>query len=185
MRTCHPGLTLWLTGLSGSGKSTLANSVCEQLRVLGCRAEVLDGEILRQELWKDLDFSKSGRDENIRRIGFLAELLTRNDVIVLVAAISPYRAVRDEVRAKIGSFAEIYVNASAEVCERRDTKGLYKRARRGELKGLTAIDDPYEAPEQPEIVCKTDSETVEDSASRIVTYVKKRLQIKPATDPEV
>jgi adenylylsulfate kinase len=169
------GLTLWLTGLSSAGKSTLANYVGERLRAAGYKVEVLDGDIVRQRLSKGLGFSKQDRDENVRRIGFVAELLSRNGVIVIVSAISPYRALREEVRGRIENFAEVYVNASLELCEQRDLKGLYKRARAGELKGFTAIDDPYEEPLNPEVECRTGAETIEESGNRILNYVTRRL----------
>ncbi|MDI9640321.1 adenylyl-sulfate kinase [Geitlerinema splendidum] len=162
------GVTLWFTGLSGAGKTTLSQAVAEVLRRNGYRIEVLDGDIVRKNLSKGLGFSKSDRDENIRRIGFVAHLLSRNGVIVLVSAISPYQTIRDEVRDRIGNFVEIYVNAPLDVCEARDVKGLYKRARAGEIQGFTGIDDPYEAPVKPEIECRTDRETVAESVAKIL-----------------
>ncbi|MDL5056287.1 adenylyl-sulfate kinase [Geitlerinema calcuttense] len=162
------GVTLWFTGLSGAGKTTLSQAVAEVLRRNGYRIEVLDGDIVRKNLSKGLGFSKSDRDENIRRIGFVAHLLSRNGVIVLVSAISPYQNIRDEVRDRIGNFVEIYVNAPLDVCEARDVKGLYKRARAGEIQGFTGIDDPYEVPVNPEIECRTDRETVTESVAKIL-----------------
>ncbi|NES96237.1 MAG: adenylyl-sulfate kinase [Desertifilum sp. SIO1I2] len=162
------GVTLWFTGLSGAGKTTLSQAVAEVLRLNGYRIEVLDGDIVRKNLSKGLGFSKSDRDENIRRIGFVAHLLSRNGVIVLVSAISPYQNIRDEVRDRIGNFVEIYVNAPLDVCEARDVKGLYKRARAGEIQGFTGIDDPYEVPVNPEIECRTDRETVAESVAKIL-----------------
>src|SRR5690349_1630599 len=138
------GLTVWLTGLSSAGKTTICRLVFDKLASNGHRVEWLDGDVVRQHLSKGLGFSKEDRDENIRRIGFVAELLTRNGVIVLVSAISPYRAVRDEMRKRIGHFLEVYVNAPLATCERRDVKGLYRRARAGELQHFTGLDDPYE-----------------------------------------
>ncbi len=140
------GLTVWFTGLSSAGKSTICQALYEKLWARGYKVEWLDGDVVRQHLSKDLGFSKQDRDENIRRIGFVAELLTRNGVIVLVSAISPYGSVRDEVRRRIGNFLEVYVNAPLAVCEQRDVKGLYRRARTGELHHFTGVDDPYEAP---------------------------------------
>jgi adenylylsulfate kinase len=169
------GLTIWFTGLSGSGKSTLNEAVCARLAVRGFRVEPLDGDIVRRHLGRGLGFSKEDRDENIRRIGYVAGLLTKHDVIAVVSAISPYRAVRDEVRHSIGDFVEVYVNAPLEVCERRDVKGLYRRARNGELAGFTGIDDPYEPPLHPEIVCHTDCETIEESTEKIMRYLEERL----------
>ncbi|HEY3837318.1 MAG TPA: adenylyl-sulfate kinase, partial [Bryobacteraceae bacterium] len=156
-------MTIWFTGLSGAGKTTLNLAVYQQLETRGFRVESLDGDDVRRFLGRGLGFSKPDRDENIRRIGYVAGLLTRHGVVVLVSAISPYRAVRDEVRQSIGSFVEIYVDAPVEICEQRDTKGLYRRARSGELKGFTGVDDPYESPLQPEVVCHTGSETIEES----------------------
>ena len=173
----HDGLTVWLTGLSGAGKSTLAAEVCTRLREIGCRVEVLDGDVVRQRLWKNLGFSEEDRAENIRRLGFIAELLSRNGVIVIVAAISPYRAIRDEVRSRIPNFAEVYVNAPLAVCEQRDAKGLYRRARSGELLQFTGIDSPYEPPLTPELECRTDRERVEESATRLFNYVVERLSL--------
>lgn len=166
------GVTVWFTGLSGAGKTTISKSVAEILRQEGYKLEVLDGDIVRQNLSKGLTFSKADRDENIRRIGFVSHLLTRNGVIVIVSAISPYREIREEVRQKIGDFVEVYVNAPLEVCEKRDVKGLYQRARSGEIKGFTGIDDPYEAPLNPEIECLTDQEDTLESVSKVLEQLK-------------
>lgn len=166
------GAVVWLTGLSSAGKSTISEELFDRVRASGRRVEMLDGDIIRQRLSKDLGFSKQDRDENIRRIGFVAELLARNGVIVIVAAISPYRAVRDEVRSRIPSFVEVYVNAPLEVCEHRDVKGLYRKARAGMLQGFTGIDDPYEPPLQPEMECRTDQETLEESVQRILAWLR-------------
>jgi adenylylsulfate kinase len=165
------GLTVWFTGLSGAGKTTICGAVSTELAERGYRVEVLDGDLLRKHLSRDLGFSKEDRDENIRRIGFIAELLTRNGIVVLVAVISPYRAVRDEVRRKIGRFVEVYVDAPLEICEQRDPKGLYGKARRGELRGFTGIDDPYEAPLTPEVRCETDRETLAASSHKVISAV--------------
>jgi adenylylsulfate kinase len=162
------GVTVWFTGLSASGKTTISQAVADALRARGYRVETLDGDVVRQNLTKGLGFSKEGRDENIRRIGFVAHLLSRNGVIAVVAAISPYREIRDEVRARIGRFVEVFANAPLEVCEQRDPKGLYRKARAGELKGFTGIDDPYEAPLAPEVECRTDLETVEESVAKVL-----------------
>lgn len=169
----HRGVTVWLTGLSGAGKTTICDALEKALRSKGCKLEVLDGDIVRENLSKGLTFSKADRDINIRRIGFVSHLLTRNGVIVLVSAISPYRAVRDEVRAKIGDFVEVYVSAPLEVCEQRDVKGLYQRARAGEIKGFTGIDDPYEPPLIPEVNCETHQETLEESVAKILGSLEK------------
>lgn len=168
------GAVLWLTGLSSAGKTTLAAGVFDRLQASGHKVELLDGDLVRQRLSKGLGYSKEDRDENIRRIGFVAELLARNGVTVIVSAISPYRAVRAEVRRSIPGFVEVYVNAPLEVCENRDVKGLYRRARAGELHGFTGIDDPYEAPLQPEVECRTDRETVEESVEKILEHLKSR-----------
>lgn len=168
----HKGVTVWLTGLSGAGKSTITVALAEKLRSEGCKVEVLDGDEIRENLSKGLGFSKEDRDTNIRRIGFVAQLLTRNGVIVLVPAISPYRAIRAEVRQKIGSFIEVFVNAPLNVCEDRDVKGLYKRARAGEIKQFTGIDDPYEHPLDPEVECRTDLETLDVGVTKITSKLE-------------
>ncbi|MGK7900953.1 MAG: adenylyl-sulfate kinase [Hormoscilla sp.] len=162
------GVTLWFTGLSGAGKTTISSAVAEALREKGYSLEILDGDIVRQNLTKGLGFSKEDRDENIRRIGFVAHLLTRNGVIVLVSAISPYREIRQEVREKVKDFVEVYVNAPLAVCEGRDVKGLYKRARSGEIKAFTGISDPYEPPVNPEIECRTDKEELSESVAKVL-----------------
>ncbi len=161
---------MWLTGLSGAGKSTIALALAEVLKEKGRkRLELLDGDIVRQNLTKGLGFSKEDRDENIRRIGFVAHLLTRNGVIVIVSAISPYRDIRQEVSDRIGDFIEVYVNAPLEVCEQRDVKGLYKKARSGEIKQFTGISDPYDSPLTPTVECRTDQETIDESVAKIIT----------------
>lgn len=161
------GVTIWLTGLSGAGKTTITQALEQKLLAGGYDIEVLDGDVVRTNLTKGLGFSKADRDENIRRIGFVANLLTRHGVIVLVSAISPYREIREEVKQKIGSFVEVFVNAPLNVCEERDVKGLYQQARKGEIKGFTGIDDPYEAPLNPEVECRTDLEELEESAAKV------------------
>lgn len=166
------GVTIWFTGLSGAGKTTISRLVFDKLRSRGLRVELLDGDIVRQNLTKGLGFSKKDRDENIRRIGFVAHLLTRNGIIVLVSAISPYREIRDEVRQRIGDFIEVYVNAPLNVCESRDVKGLYAKAREGEITNFTGIDDPYEAPNNPEVECHTDREKIEESASKVIQQLE-------------
>jgi adenylylsulfate kinase len=162
------GVTIWFTGLSGSGKSTIAHVLENRFHEAGLRFEILDGDVVRTNLSKGLGFSKEDRDTNIRRIGFVAHLLTRNGVIAITAAISPYRAIRDELRELIGDFVEVYASAPLEVCEERDVKGLYRKARAGELKEFTGISDPYEAPLHPEVVCETDKETPQQSAQKIL-----------------
>ncbi|MFL5796365.1 MAG: adenylyl-sulfate kinase [Actinomycetota bacterium] len=164
--THHPdqkGFTVWFTGLSGAGKSTLAEMLYHEFQARGLKTEMLDGDIVRQNLSKGLGFSKEDRDTNIRRIGFVANLLTRNGVATITCAISPYRDVRDECRALIGEFVEVYVYATVEeIAAHRDPKGLYKKALAGEITGFTGVDDPYEAPEHPEITVNTlDQEPIE------------------------
>ncbi|WP_066382383.1 MULTISPECIES: adenylyl-sulfate kinase [unclassified Anabaena] len=179
------GVTIWLTGLSGAGKTTISQYLETELRSHGYKLEVLDGDVVRQNLSKGLTFSKEDRDENIRRIGFVAHLLTRNNVIVLVSAISPYRAVRQEVKAKIGDFIEVYVNAPLEVCEQRDVKGLYKKARAGEIKNFTGIDDLYEIPLTPDIECKTNQESVAESANKILNKLEQLGYIDSLVVPQL
>jgi adenylylsulfate kinase len=148
----NAGFCLWFTGLSGSGKSTIAAVVVDELRRRGHRVELLDGDEVRENLSAGLGFSKADRDTNIRRIGWVAALLARNGVVAVTAAISPYRAVRDQVRGQIEHFVEVFVDTPLEVCEERDPKGLYRRARAGTLHGLTGVDDPYEPPAEPDLV---------------------------------
>ncbi len=167
------GLALWLTGLSGAGKSTIAEEVAATLRRQGRRVEVLDGDVIRENLSKGLGFSKEDRDTNIRRIGFVAELLARNGVVVVVAAISPYRAVRDEVRGRIERFVEVHVHCPLEELVRRDVKGLYRRALAGEIANFTGVSDPYEEPVEPEITVDTSVESVEESVRRVLAVVRR------------
>jgi adenylylsulfate kinase len=163
-----PGHIVWFTGLSGAGKSTLAEAVSKRLAAAGQAVELLDGDIVRSHLSKGLGFSPEDRAENVRRIAFVANLLARHGVIVLVPVIAPYRSIREEVRSLSPTYFEVYVNAPLDVCERRDPKGLYRRARAGELAHFTGVDDPYEVPEFPEIECRTDLESVEECASKIL-----------------
>ncbi|MBP6876264.1 MAG: adenylyl-sulfate kinase [Candidatus Eisenbacteria bacterium] len=162
------GFTLWFTGLSGSGKSTLATAVAEELRKRNLKVEILDGDVVRTNLSKGLGFSKEDRDINIRRIGFVCNLLSRNEVVAIAAAISPYKAIRNENRALIKRFVEVYCECPLEVLAERDVKGLYKKAMAGEIKGFTGVDDPYEAPENPEIRIRSDKETVSESVNKIL-----------------
>ncbi|HEU5002518.1 MAG TPA: adenylyl-sulfate kinase [Actinomycetota bacterium] len=169
------GVVIWLTGLPSAGKSTVAEAVAVALKARGERVELLDGDLVRENLSKGLGFSKEDRDINIRRIGFVAELLARNGVKVITAAISPYRSVRDEVRAHVGEhFLEVYISTPQEVCEARDVKGLYAKARSGALTGFTGIDDPYEPPLAPEIEIQTQGETVDASAARVIDVLLNR-----------
>jgi bifunctional enzyme CysN/CysC len=169
------GLVVWLTGLSSAGKSTIGENLAVQLLASGHKVEMLDGDIVRQRLCKDLGFSKEDRDENVGRVSFVAELLSKNGVTVIVSAISPYRSARDEARQRIPGFIEVFVNAPIEVCENRDVKGLYRKARTGQLQRFTGIDDPYEPPLQPEVECRTDRETVDESVQKILDYVRASL----------
>jgi bifunctional enzyme CysN/CysC len=173
------GLTVWCTGLSGSGKSTICSLLETELLARGLRVQILDGDLLRKELSRGLGFTKSDRDENIRRIGFVAKLLSRHGVIALVSAISPYREIREEMRRAIGDFLEVFVNAPLDICEQRDPKGLYKRARAGELSGFTGIDDPYEPPLNPDVQCDTHLESVNVCVDKILEHV---LQFCQAPD---
>ncbi len=166
------GFTLWFTGLSGAGKTTLARLVETELCARGHKVEVLDGDVIRTNLSKGLGFSKEDRDTNIRRIGFVCNLLTRNQVVAIAAAISPYREVRDELRRDIGSFVEVYVRCPIAVLAERDVKGLYKMALAGEIKNFTGVDDPYEAPLTAEIIVETDLESPEQSAARIMAKLE-------------
>jgi adenylylsulfate kinase len=166
------GVAVWFTGFSGAGKSTIANALIDKLKASGYHPEVLDGDEIREHLTKGLGFSKEDRDTNIRRIGFVAKLLVRNGALVLVPVISPYRAIREEMRSQIGNFVEVFVNAPIEVCEQRDVKGLYKKVRAGELKQFTGIDDPYEPPANPEVECRTDLEELSESVDKIFNKLK-------------
>ena len=163
------GFTIWFTGLSGAGKTTVSRIVEKELRARGHNVEVLDGDVVRENLSKGLGFSKEDRDTNIRRIGFVCEILTRNDVVAIAAAISPYRAIRDENRVRVGGrFVEVYAKCPIDVLAERDVKGLYKKALRGEIKNFTGVDDPYEPPLNPEVTIESDKETPEQSAEEIM-----------------
>lgn len=167
-------MVVWLTGLSSAGKSTLGNLLVARLRALGHRAELLDGDVVRKRLCSDLGFSKADRDENIRRIAFVAELLSKHGVITVVSAISPYRQARAEARRQLVDFVEVYVNAPLEVCEDRDVKGLYRKARSGELAQFSGVSDPYEPPLTPEVECLTNLESVEESVQKILHHLSAR-----------
>jgi len=172
----HKSAVIWFTDLSGSGKSTLAHSVEEELYRLGCRTFVLDGDNVRHGLSSNLTFSDDDRKENIRRIGEVANLMMEAGVIAMTAFISPFKEDRNLVRQLLtqGDFIEIYCNASLEVCESRDVKGLYKRARAGEIKNYTGIDSPYEAPDNPELVINTESESLEESIAKVIDFLKSK-----------
>jgi adenylyl-sulfate kinase len=166
------GCCIWFTGFSGAGKSTIADIVVARLRERGRYVELLDGDEVREHLSKGLGFSKEDRDTNIRRIGFVASLLARNGVVAVTAAISPYRDIRDEVRAWIDNFVEVHVATSLEECEARDVKGLYARARTGEIPEFTGVSDPYEPPESPEVRIETAGHTPEESAAEVVAWLE-------------
>ena len=172
----HKSVVIWLTGLSGSGKSTLAHSVEEELYNLGCRTYVLDGDNVRHGLSSNLTFSDDDRKENIRRIGEAANLMMEAGVIAMTAFISPFKKDRNLVRQLLsqGDFIEIYCKASLETCESRDVKGLYKRARAGEIKNYTGIDSPYEAPDNPELIIDTESESLEKSVAKVIDFLKSK-----------
>ena len=167
------GVTLWFTGLSGAGKSTLANHLAKELRGRGLLVEILDGDEVRTNLSKGLGFSKEDRDTNIKRIGYVCKLLTRNGVMAISAAISPYKEIRDFNRQQIGNFVEIYVQCSIEALTKRDVKGLYKKALAGEIQNFTGISDPYEAPERPEILVDSEKESEQESLKKIVDYLER------------
>jgi adenylyl-sulfate kinase len=169
--TADPGMCLWFTGLSGAGKSTIANIVVAELVARGHKVELLDGDEVREHLSKGLTFSKEDRDTNIRRIGWVAKVLARNGVVAVTAAISPYRELRDEMRAQIDNFVEIYIATPFEVCEDRDVKGLYAKARAGDIPQFTGLDDPYEPPLNPEIRVETDGHSPEESATEVVDWL--------------
>jgi len=169
------GFTLWFTGLSGSGKTTISRQLEGHLRERGSKLEILDGDVVRENLSKGLGFSKEDRDTNIRRIAFVADLLSRNGVPVITAAISPYKEIRDEARELMGNrFVEVFVKASVDTCAERDVKGLYAKAFSGEIKEFTGVSDPYEEPENPEFVCDTENETPEESAEKLLAYLEER-----------
>ena len=174
------GFTLWFTGLSGAGKSTLANLIAPELRRRGLRVEILDGDEVRTNLSKGLGFSKEDRDTNIKRIGYVCKLLTRNGVVAISAAISPYREVRDHNRREIGHFIEVYVRCSIEALTQRDVKGLYKKALAGEIQNFTGVSDPYEPPASPEITIDSERQTVDESLKVILEYLEQHGRIPGA-----
>lgn len=175
------GFTLWFTGLSGAGKTTIAHAIEPILRERGLKVEILDGDVVRTNLSKGLGFSKEDRDTNILRIGFVAHLLSRNGVAVITAAISPYREIRDQVRAQIGDFIEVYVKCPIEELVRRDVKGLYEKALKGEIQNFTGVSDPYEEPLHPEVIVETDRETVEESVAKILAVLEAKGYVPAAT----
>jgi len=178
--TWDKGVTIWFTGLSGAGKTTIANKLVPILRERGHKVEVLDGDVVRTNLSKGLGFSKEDRDTNIRRIGFVCGLLTRNGVTAISAAISPYREIRDEVRAQVKDFVEVYAFCPLDKLVERDVKGLYKKALAGEVKNFTGVSDPYEAPVDPEVVVDTSKETEEESVAKVLGALERLGYLAPA-----
>lgn len=179
----YSGFTLWFTGLSGAGKTTISKGVALELKARSCLVEVLDGDVVRTHLSQELGFSKQDRDINVRRIGFVASILSRNQVIAIVAAISPYRDVREEVRRMSENFVEVYIKASLQTCEQRDVKGLYALARAGKIENFTGIDSPYEEPLNPEIICDTQYLNISESINKVIQaleeykYIPKMRQV--------
>jgi len=167
------GFVLWFTGLPSSGKTTLARMIEQRLLERGLKVEVLDGDDVRTNLSKGLGYSKEDRDTNIRRVGYVCKLLSRNGVVAIASCISPYREVREEVRRDVGDFVEVYVKCPLDVLKERDIKGLYKKALRGEIKGFTGVDDPYEEPDNPEVVVETDKESPEESCNKIIDTLER------------
>ncbi len=178
------GVTVWFTGMSGTGKTALALRLEEVLRQRGLRVERLDGDIVRQSLTRDLGFSKEDRDKNIERVTFVAKLLTRNGVAVLCSFISPYRAVRANVAAEVGNFVEVHCHASLETLIERDVKGLYKKAIAGEIENFTGISDPYEAPENPDVMIDSGTETIEESLDKVLRKLEQLGYVPPAEESE-
>ena len=180
----NTGFTIWFTGLSGSGKSTLSEVIEQRMKALGRNVEVLDGDIVRTHLSKGLGFSREDRDTNIKRIGFVCNLLTRNGVICISAAIAPYRDARDWARKEIGNFVEVYVRCPIDVCRQRDVKGLYKLVDEGKIKNFTGVDDPYEEPLHPELIVETDKETVDESVAHIFAKLTQLGYLEAEDDHE-
>jgi len=174
------GFTVWFTGLSCSGKTTISRQVAEELRKRGLKVEILDGDVVRTNLSKGLGFSKEDRDTNIKRIGFVCKLLSRNGVVAIGAAISPYREVRDYNRREIGDFVEVYCKCPLEVCIERDVKGLYKKALAGEIPNYTGVSDPYEEPLNPEVLLETDKEAEEESVAKVMRRLEELRYVQPA-----
>jgi adenylylsulfate kinase len=181
----NKGFTLWFTGLSGAGKTTLAKKVEKIMVRRGMNVELLDGDVVRTNLSKGLGFSKEDRDTNVRRIGFVASLLARNNAACLCAAISPYAEIRREVRALHENFVEVYTACSLDALEARDVKGLYKKARAGEIKGFTGVDDPYDEPTNAEVIIDSEHESIDDSVDKIVQYLESKGLMPPAPDEEI
>lgn len=178
--TDQQGFVFWMTGLSGAGKTTIAKIMEKTLKARGLKIERLDGDVVRQSLTRDLGFSKEDRDKNIERVTFVAKLLSRNDVGVIASFISPYQAVRDTARAETTNFIEVFVHAPLDVCAERDVKGLYEKAFAGEIPNFTGVSDPYEAPENADLVLNTHQETPEESAARAIRFLEERGYIPVA-----
>jgi adenylyl-sulfate kinase len=176
------GVTIWFTGMSGAGKTALAIPLEEELRRRSLKVERLDGDIVRQSLTRDLGFSKEDRDKNIERVTFVAKLLTRNGVAVLASFISPYRAVRAKVREEVGNFVEVYCYAPLETLIERDVKGLYEKALKGEIENFTGVSDPYEAPENPEVMIDSSTETIEESLAKILQKLEELGYVPPVEE---
>lgn len=166
------GFTVWFTGLPCSGKSSIANAVAGELRKRNTSTETLDADVIRKHLWKELGYSKADRDENIRRVGYLAHMLTRNGVAVVASFISPYREARDYARKQIGDFVEVYVKCPVEVCVQRDTKGMYQKALAGEIENFTGVSDPYEEPLTPEVLIESDKELLAESVAKVMAKLR-------------
>lgn len=175
------GITIWLTGLSGAGKTTIAKEIEKQLKERNIYVQILDGDIVREGLTSDLGFSKEDRNKNIERVTFVAKLLTKHDVITLCSFISPYQNARNKTKNeinKVGDFIEVFVDCPLEVCEKRDVKGLYKKARSGEIKNFTGISDPYEVPNNYDLRLDTNKETIQESSQKIINYLEENNYIK-------
>jgi adenylyl-sulfate kinase len=180
----NEGFTLWLTGLSGAGKTTIAVELEKRLRAANVRVERLDGDTVREGLTRDLGFSKEDRDKNIERVTFVAKLLSRNGVGVVLSFISPYREARDKARQETTNFIEVFVHAPLQTCIERDVKGMYARAIRGEIKQFTGISDPYEEPLNPELVVNTHEQTLDESVNQLLTYLEKHGYLTPTPLPQ-
>ncbi len=167
-----PGFTIWFTGLPCSGKSTISEILAETIRAERGMVEILDGDVIRTNLSKGLGFSREDRETNLKRIAFVCTLLTRNGVPNVAAAISPFQNVREYARESIGRYVEVYTRCSLEACIERDVKGMYKKALAGEIKGFTGVDDPFDEPENPEVICDTDRETPAESAAKIIQHLR-------------